>query len=64
MNEMDLIEQGRKAYGSNAWREAYECLSATHDRSPLEATDLELLSIAAFMIDKSEEGRRPQGAGA
>src|SRR5439155_17709075 len=51
----DELERGRAAYESLAWRECYDALSLADERSPLSGADLELLSIAAFMLGGEDE---------
>lgn len=53
----DTVELGRTAYLNNEWNNAYDNLSAAHQTSPLSPEDLELLSIAALLSNRIEEGR-------
>jgi hypothetical protein len=46
-NAVAELEQGRGAYATQAWLEAYEALSAADRLSPLGAEDLELLATSA-----------------
>ena len=55
MSLADELERGRAAYESLAWRECYDALSLADERSPLSGADLELLSIAAFMLGGEDE---------
>ena len=55
MSLADELERGRAAYQSLAWRECYDALSLADERSPLSGADLELLSIAAFMLGGEDE---------
>lgn len=52
----ETVELGRSAYFNNEWNNAYEYLSAAHRASPLAAEDLDLLSTAALMSNRIEEG--------
>jgi DNA-binding CsgD family transcriptional regulator len=49
------LERGRAAYGSLAWRDSYEALSRADELSPLSGTDLERLSVAAWMLGREDE---------
>ena len=49
------LQRGREAYAERAWATACELLSHAHERVPLEAEDLELLSVAAYMCGRMAE---------
>src|SRR5688572_22167454 len=49
------LERGRASFTRNAWRDAYERLSDANRSAPLEAEDLELLAMAAYLIGKDVE---------
>ena len=49
------LEQGRTAYAQRSWLEAYEAFLRADAERPLEAEDLELLSITARMLARDEE---------
>ena len=51
----DELERGREAYATRAWLQAYEWLELANERGPLEARDLELLSITAFMLGRDDD---------
>jgi ATP/maltotriose-dependent transcriptional regulator MalT len=51
----DEIEQGRRSYAGSAWAAAYESLASADEISPLDAEDLELLAISAYMLGREEE---------
>lgn len=55
--EGDALERGRGAYAERAWRDAYEALTLADRAVPLEADDLVLLAIAAFMVGRDAEYR-------
>src|SRR5688572_21221225 len=44
------VERGRESYAREAWRDAYESLSAADQSEPLGAEDLDLLATCAYMI--------------
>lgn len=54
-DRVDELERGREAYAERAWLSAHELMSRAHERQPLEADDLELLSVAAFMLGRDDE---------
>ena len=49
------LERGRESYESQAWVEAHAALSAADRSDPLRAEDLELLSVAAYMLGHEED---------
>jgi DNA-binding CsgD family transcriptional regulator len=51
----DELERGREAYATRAWLQAFEILERAHAEEPLAAQDLELLSVAAFMLGRDDE---------
>jgi DNA-binding CsgD family transcriptional regulator/tetratricopeptide (TPR) repeat protein len=51
----DELEQGRTAYATRAWLEAYACLERAHAVEPLEPEDLGLLSMAAAMLGRDDD---------
>jgi DNA-binding CsgD family transcriptional regulator len=51
------LEQGRGAYASKAWADAFEALSRANREQPLEPADLELLAHAAYMLGLDDEYR-------
>ena len=54
-NAVAELEQGRWAYATQAWLDAYEALSAADRLNPLGAEDLELLATSAYMVGREEE---------
>jgi DNA-binding CsgD family transcriptional regulator len=54
-DRVDELEQGRRACAKRAWLEAHDLLSRAHERAPLEADDLELLSMTAFMLGRDDD---------
>jgi DNA-binding CsgD family transcriptional regulator len=51
------LESGRQAFGRQAWREAYESLTAADRAAPLGPADLEALAIAAYMLGRESENQ-------
>lgn len=51
------LERGREAFGRQAWREAYEALSAAAGEraETLDAEDLERLAVAAYLVGRDDE---------
>jgi DNA-binding CsgD family transcriptional regulator len=49
------LERGRESYANQAWREAYESLSAADRAGPLGGGDLELLATSAYMIGREAD---------
>jgi DNA-binding NarL/FixJ family response regulator len=66
----DRLESGRDAFARQAWAEAYQQF-AVHSLDGLEATDLERLAVAAYLVGNDDESvaaweaahRRHAGAG-
>ena len=54
-DRVDELERGREAIASRAWRHAYDCLAAADEQEPVEPGDLELLSLAAFMLGRDDD---------
>lgn len=52
------VNQGREAFGRQAWAEAYERLADAGERGMLDAEDLERLAIAAYLVGRDEESSR------
>ncbi|MGH3322734.1 MAG: hypothetical protein ACRDN9_21665, partial [Streptosporangiaceae bacterium] len=52
---VDLLAQGRESYAHSAWRDAFDELSASDQQAELDATDLELLGTAAYLIGRDGE---------
>lgn len=53
----DGVGRGRDAFNEQAWRRAYDELSAAADAEPLEVDDLERLASAAYLAGLSDESR-------
>jgi DNA-binding CsgD family transcriptional regulator len=49
------LEAGRAAYERHAWTEAYERLTAADGAAPLDASDLERLAIAAYLLGRPDD---------
>ena len=57
---MEIAEQlarGHDAYARQAWREAYEALTAADRSAPLEPREVELLATSTFMLGREQEYR-------
>ena len=52
------LERGREAYGRRAWRQAYDLLLAADGETTLDADDLELLAVAAYLLGRDDETAR------
>ena len=50
-----LLDLGRDAVRRHAWGEAFTCLSAADEQSPLEPTDLAVLASAAQLLGRDGE---------
>ena len=55
MRSLENLEQGRASYRRRAWGDAYRCLSAADDGSPLAVEDLERLATAAYLTGRDED---------
>jgi hypothetical protein len=57
MVDEDALEQGRRAFGRQAWTEACVALAVADDRAALGLDDLELLAFAAYLagVDSSSD---------
>jgi DNA-binding NarL/FixJ family response regulator len=52
---LDELERSRQAYARRAWLEAHESLTAVDEEFGLEAPDIELLAVCAFMLGRDDE---------
>ena len=55
MSAVGGIERGREAYAQRAWVEAFRSLSEADEAGSLEADDLELLAVAAYMLGRVDD---------
>lgn len=55
MTTEDALEQGREAFGRQAWGAAFAGLAAADRDTPLELGDLERLAISAHMLGRVNE---------
>ena len=55
MGTSDALERGREAFAADAWREAYEHLTAADRAAPLGGADLERLAVAAYLTGNDDE---------
>src|SRR5882724_1724310 len=51
----DHLKCGRKHYELRAWADAHNALSRADHETPLEAEDLELLAMAAYLVGRDDE---------
>jgi hypothetical protein len=49
------LSHARKAYEQHAWADAFAAFWRADQESPLEAEDLELLAMAAYLTGRDEE---------
>jgi DNA-binding CsgD family transcriptional regulator len=49
------VERGRRLYGEQAWRSAFEALLRAGQVAPLGGDDLELLARSAYMIGRDDD---------
>jgi DNA-binding CsgD family transcriptional regulator len=56
MTAADALDRGRSSFGRHAWANAYAELSAADHEAPLEATDLERLAMAAYLVGRDDDG--------
>ena len=49
------LDRARQSYRQRAWADAYQALSHADRETPLEAKDLELLAMAAYLVGRDEE---------
>ena len=54
-NRTEALEQGREAYSRRSWLDAHRLLAQAHEGAPLDAADLELLSVASFMLGRDDD---------
>lgn len=50
------LDQGRRSFRQRSWATAFAELSAADQESPLQSGDLELLSAAAYLLGREDEG--------
>jgi DNA-binding NarL/FixJ family response regulator len=51
------LARGRDSFARQAWREAYEALTAADRSAPLDPGEVELLATSAYMLGREEEFR-------
>jgi DNA-binding CsgD family transcriptional regulator len=52
---LEELERARSAYASRSWLAAHEAFSRADDLEPLEAEDLELLTMATLMLGRDDD---------
>jgi DNA-binding CsgD family transcriptional regulator len=55
MEPADALARGRASHGARAWRDAYASLSQADRARPLDAADVELLAVSAYMLGRDDE---------
>ena len=55
MVSTDQLERARAAFEHRAWGDAFEEFSAAYRAGPLDAEDLERLSLAAHMAGRDDD---------
>ena len=51
----DPLDQARHLYRQRAWADAFQAFSGADRQRPLEAEDLELLAMAAYLVGGDED---------
>ena len=49
------LDRARRSYGQRAWADAYQALLLADQETPLEAEDLEMLAMAAYLLGRDDE---------
>jgi DNA-binding CsgD family transcriptional regulator len=49
------LDRARRSYGQRAWADAYQAFSFADQEKLLEAEDLELLAMAAYLVGRDDE---------
>ncbi len=49
------LDQARKSFAERAWAKAFAAFSRADDETPLQAEDLELLAMAAYLIGRDDD---------
>jgi hypothetical protein len=49
------LERAREAYAHRAWLDAHAAFTAADQQAPLEAEDLELMSMTALMLGRDDD---------
>jgi DNA-binding CsgD family transcriptional regulator len=55
MDDVDLLDKGRRSYDAHDWSAAYEALCAAGATRPLDPQDLLRLGLTASLVGKDEE---------
>ncbi len=50
-----VLERGRASYANRAWLDAYDSLALADEAEPLDADDLELLAMSAYMLGRDDD---------
>jgi DNA-binding NarL/FixJ family response regulator len=54
----ELVSQGREAVARRSWRDAFDLLSRADQTTALDASELELLATAAYMVGRDSDHLR------
>jgi DNA-binding CsgD family transcriptional regulator len=55
VSDAPVLEQARDAYARRAWQQAYDGLTAADASDALDADDVELLAVSAYMLGRDDE---------
>jgi len=55
MTDLAVLRRGRESFEQRAWAESYRLLQAADRDAPLDASDLERLAIAAYLVGRDED---------
>ncbi len=50
-----MLDRARRSYGQRAWADAYQAFGFADQETPLEAEDLDLLAMAAYLVGLDDE---------
>lgn len=53
--EVGKLDRARRSYGRRAWADAYQAFLRADQETPLDAEDLELLAMAAYLVGRDDE---------
>ena len=51
----DKLDRARKSFGQRAWADAYQAFLFADREAPLEAEDLDLFAMAAYLVGRDDE---------
>jgi DNA-binding CsgD family transcriptional regulator/tetratricopeptide (TPR) repeat protein len=50
-----MLDRARRSYGQRAWADAFQAFLFADQETPLEAEDLDLLAMAAYLVGRDDE---------